>query len=103
LFEESTLKSVKKRSFPGLDQVDFSMITNLPAEFFARLLNVCNEILDRGGFILDFWKNSLVVLILKAGNNAVRLISFMFMQIHGTNIILQTKLVYRVAAFFLQH
>ena len=83
----NALKSVKKHSAPGLDQVDFSMIANLPAEFLTRLLDVYNEILDKG-FFPDFWKNSLVVLIPKADSNAVR-----------PNVILQTKLVYRVSAY----
>ena len=50
----NALKSVKKRSAPGLDQVDFSMIgevePNLPVEFLAHLLDVYNENFDKGFF-----------------------------------------------------
>lgn len=36
----NALKSAKKRSAPSLDQIDFSMIASLPAEFLTHVLDI---------------------------------------------------------------
>ncbi|XP_018364089.1 PREDICTED: RNA-directed DNA polymerase from mobile element jockey-like [Trachymyrmex cornetzi] len=66
----------KKRSAPGLDQIDHSIISSLPDEYITRLLELYNQILAQG-VIPDSWKDSLVVLIPKTDGKSVRPISLL--------------------------
>ena len=52
------------------------MLDKLPIDHKAYLLTLYNEIFEKGAFP-ESWKSSLVVLILKLDNKAVRLISLM--------------------------
>lgn len=66
----------KKRSAPGLDQIDYSIIVNLPEEELTQLLSLYNLILEQG-VLPDSWKDSLVVLIPKPGGESVRPIALL--------------------------
>jgi len=69
--------NTKHNSAPGLDQIDYTIISSLPPEFHIRiLLQIYNHIFDEGSFPIQ-WKQSLVVLISKAGNAGVRPISLL--------------------------
>lgn len=39
----SVIKSFKKRSSPGLDRIDYSIIDDLPEKYLLILLNIFND------------------------------------------------------------
>ncbi|XP_018359706.1 PREDICTED: uncharacterized protein LOC108758958, partial [Trachymyrmex cornetzi] len=61
--------SSRKNSTPGLDQVCYKMLDQLPMEHKIYLLSMFNDIFSRGTFP-DSWKTSLVIFIPKPGNKA---------------------------------
>ncbi|XP_018378524.1 PREDICTED: uncharacterized protein LOC108771118 [Trachymyrmex cornetzi] len=61
--------SSRKNSAPGLDQVCYKMLDQLPMEHETYLLSMFNEIFSREIFP-DSWKTSLVILIPQPGNKA---------------------------------
>ncbi|XP_018366240.1 PREDICTED: uncharacterized protein LOC108763266 [Trachymyrmex cornetzi] len=63
------LVTVRKRSAPGLDQVSFEMLSQLPMEYDNLLLEVFNLIFAEVSFP-ESWKSSLVVLIPKSGGQS---------------------------------
>jgi len=66
------LSSIKLRSAPGLDQIDYQIIFSLPDKY--ALLRIYNGILSEGEFPPQ-WKQSLVVLIPKSENTGIPPIS----------------------------
>ncbi|XP_018394279.1 PREDICTED: RNA-directed DNA polymerase from mobile element jockey-like [Cyphomyrmex costatus] len=70
------LESLRRNSAPGLDQICYKMMNQLPEEYETCLLAIFNEILSEGTFP-DSWKTSLIIFISKPGNRAVRPISLM--------------------------
>lgn len=70
------MSMAKKRLAPGLDQIDYSIISNLPDEYRTHLLSLYNKILSQG-VLLNSWLDSLVVLISKPGGESVRPISLL--------------------------
>ncbi|KMQ85159.1 pol-like protein [Lasius niger] len=61
---ESIIKSLKIRSSPGLDKIDYNLISSLPDFFWPILLNIFNDLLSKGAFPHS-WHHSLVFLIPK--------------------------------------
>jgi len=55
---------MKLKSAPGIDQIDFEVISALPQEYRTLLLKIYNYILFHGNFPIQ-WRHSLVVLIPK--------------------------------------
>lgn len=72
----SVLVSSRKNSAPGLDQISYEMLEQLPVEYETCLLFIFNEIFSQGIFP-NSWKTSLVIFIRKPGSKAVRPISLM--------------------------
>lgn len=68
------LKSVKRQSSPGLDQIDYNIISFLPDSFLEFLVDVFNRILQSGVFP-GSWSQSLVIFLPKPNNKGVRPIS----------------------------
>jgi len=73
---DAAVNSMKLKSAPGLDQVDYNIISSFPENFASLLLQIFNSILSEGAF-LPQWKQSLITLIPKAGSNKVRPISLL--------------------------
>jgi len=60
----AALNSMKLKSSPGLDQVDYNIISSFPEKFVFLLLQLFNKILSEGVFPPQ-WKQSLIALIPK--------------------------------------
>ena len=69
------LNSIRKNS-PGLNQISYKMLEQIPIEFETYLLSIFNEIFSKGVFPHS-WKSSLMVFIPKPGSKAIRFISLM--------------------------
>jgi len=70
------VNNAKATSAPGLDQIDYNVITSFLSEYNHILLQIYNHILEEGSFPSQ-WKQSLVVLISKPENAGVRPISLL--------------------------
>lgn len=70
----SVLSDLKIKSSPGLDQIDYKIITSLPESYLDLLLDILNEILTAGLFPPS-WGVSLVFLIPKSAPGRFRPIS----------------------------
>ncbi|XP_070153690.1 uncharacterized protein [Polyergus mexicanus] len=70
----SVIRNAKIRSSPGLDQIDYNMISALPMEYLRILLDIYNELLEDGLFPAS-WHHSLVFLIPKSTPGKYRPIS----------------------------
>lgn len=68
LFEMERALSYIRDSAPGLDQINYSMIRNLPIEALDFMLSIFNEIRYLH-FIPSGWKNQLIIPILKPSKN----------------------------------
>ncbi|KAM0731572.1 putative RNA-directed DNA polymerase from transposon X-element [Formica fusca] len=68
------IHSLKKRSSPGIDQIDYRIISHLPHEYHLLLLTAFNQIFFTGLFP-DAWRHSLVFLIPKTTPGKYRPIS----------------------------
>jgi len=77
---ESAIDSSKRKSSPGLDRIDYSIIRSLPLVFpqVSRefLLKIYNDIFSQGLFP-TLWKDSLLILLPKADGKSVRLIALL--------------------------
>ncbi|XP_018404625.1 PREDICTED: RNA-directed DNA polymerase from mobile element jockey-like [Cyphomyrmex costatus] len=71
---DRALSSVRKKSSPGLDQIDYEIILSLSSDLLKHLLEIYNDIFTLG-VLPSTWINSLVVLIPKPGVTSVRPIS----------------------------
>ncbi|XP_076301696.1 uncharacterized protein LOC143219708 [Lasioglossum baleicum] len=67
----SILRSNSK-SAPGIDNLDYNIIKNLPAEAKQELLNIFHKIWTSNEDIPQQWKTAKVVFIEKTGKNSVR-------------------------------
>jgi len=63
--EITVINNMNLKSAPGIDQIDYSVISSLPREYFKLLLSIYNKILYEGVFP-DQWK---YLLIPKPGGN----------------------------------
>jgi len=79
------VRSMKLKSAPGIDQIDYNIISSFPNEYLQLLLQLYNNVHLEGVFPTQ-WKQSLVVLILKPGTG-VRpiLLLFCFFKNYGKN------------------
>lgn len=68
------LKSFKLQSSPGLDQIDYKIISCFPGHYLEFMVGLFNRILQCGVFP-DSWKQSIVIFIPKPNNKGVRPIS----------------------------
>lgn len=68
------IKSLKTRSSPGLDRIDYKMISILPDLYLPFLLDIFNGLFDEGAFPFS-WHHSLVFLIPKNSPGKFRPIS----------------------------
>lgn len=71
------LKSVKRQSSPGLDQIDYNIISFLLDSFLEFLVGIFNRILQSGVFP-GSWSQSLVIFLPKPNNKSVRPISLTY-------------------------
>jgi len=62
---DAAIKNMKLKSVPGIDQIDYNVISSLPREYLNLLLKIYNNIFYEGIFP-DQWKHSLIVLIPKS-------------------------------------
>lgn len=69
----SVVRSSRVRSSPGIDQINYNMISSLPVEYL-QILQIYNEILNKGLFPPS-WHHSLVFLISKSTLGKYRPIS----------------------------
>lgn len=60
----SVVRNSKVRSSPGIDQVNYNIISSLLVEYLEILLDIYNELLDKNLFPPS-WHHSLVFLISK--------------------------------------
>jgi len=67
---------MKLKSAPGLDQVDYNIISSFPENFASLFLQLFNSILSEGVFPPQ-WMQSLIILIPKSGGSGVRPISLL--------------------------
>jgi len=63
-----------KKSSPGLDQIDYAILSNLPKEYYPILLSILNDLFLSGDFP-ETWSHSLVFFIPKAASKKFRPIS----------------------------
>jgi len=70
------VNNMKPKSAPGLDHIDYNIISSLPGENAQLLLQIYNNILLEGAFVTQ-WKQSLLALISKLGGTGVRPISLL--------------------------
>jgi hypothetical protein len=70
------LKSTKKRSAPGIDQIDGRILKALPADYINQLTKIFNGLFLQGAFPEE-WSESLVIFIPKPHGEGVRPISLM--------------------------
>jgi hypothetical protein len=70
------LKSMKKRSAPGIDQIDYRILKALPTNYLVQLTNIFNKLFQQGAFPEE-WTESLVVFIPKPHGGGVRPISLL--------------------------
>ncbi|XP_077278667.1 uncharacterized protein LOC143906439 [Temnothorax americanus] len=70
----SALDSMKKNSAPGLDQLDYVILTALPEFFWSKFCEIFNKLFNSGSFPED-WHTSFVIFIPKPGGKGVRPIS----------------------------
>jgi len=75
------INKAKVASVPGLDQIDYNVITSLPLEY--NKIQIYNYTLESGSFPSQ-WYQFLVVLIPKPGNNGIRP-PFLPVKNHGKN------------------
>lgn len=68
------INNLKIRSSPGIDRIDYQLISLLPPQYLKILIDVFNNILDKGSFPSS-WSHSLVFLIPKSLLNKYRSIS----------------------------
>jgi len=61
---------MKLNSAPGLDQIDYNIISSLPNEYIHLLLQIYNNTLFERTFLTQ-WKQFLVVLIPKLSSTGV--------------------------------
>lgn len=71
---EAIIKKLRIKSSPGLDQIDYSIISSLPTSYYNILLSILNELLDKG-FFPDSWTHSFASLIPKNSPEKFRPIS----------------------------
>jgi len=72
----TAIKNTKLRSAPGIDQIDYNVISSLPCEHLNLLLKIYNSILSEGSFP-NQWEQSLIVLIPKPDGSSFRSISLL--------------------------
>ncbi|XP_018368787.1 PREDICTED: RNA-directed DNA polymerase from mobile element jockey-like, partial [Trachymyrmex cornetzi] len=63
---QHAIQSTKRTSAPGLDQIDYVVIQNLPQAYLKELLAIYNGLFESGIFPED-WTRALIVLIPKSG------------------------------------
>lgn len=68
------VQNTRRRSSPGLDQIDYNMISTLPVEYLQILFDIYNDLLETGLFPVS-WHYSLVFLIPKSAPGKFRPIS----------------------------
>lgn len=68
------INNLRIRSSPGLDMIDYQLISLLSPQYLRILLDILNSILDQGTFPSS-WSHSLVFLIPKSSPNKFRPIS----------------------------
>lgn len=90
------LNTVNIDSSPGLDQIDYNIISHLPRTYLEFLIGLFNRILQSGIFP-GSWKQSIVIFIPKPNNNGVRPISL-------TSCVLKTmeKCLYNRLRWFIE-
>lgn len=71
---EATQKKLKIKPSPGLDQIDYSILSSLPTPFHKILLSILNDLFN-GGLFPESWSHSLVYLIPKNSPGKFRPIS----------------------------
>lgn len=64
LDEYKSIISTKKNSAPGLDQIPYALLQNLPILGTQILLNIFNKCLESGE-IPQQWKDTLILPIIK--------------------------------------
>ena len=70
------IDSVKTRSAPGADQIDYNIIKNLTPDSLSVLLQIYNNLFCQEIFRAE-WNKSMVVLISKPNGKGVRPISLL--------------------------
>lgn len=63
-----------KKSSPGLDQIDYTLLSNLPSDYYPLFLSILNNLFFTGYFP-ESWSHSLVYLIPKTTPGKFRPIS----------------------------
>lgn len=62
----NAIQSSKKRSAPGLDQINNQILSILPADYLNILLKIFNNLMN-SNVIPDSWRQALVIFIPKPG------------------------------------
>lgn len=63
------IQSIKrKKSSPGIDQINYKMLSQLPSEYYSLLLSTLNSIFSSGSFP-ESWRHSLVYFIPSPANS----------------------------------
>jgi len=73
---DTAVSNLKLNSAPGLDQIDYNVISSFSNKYSQLLLQIYNNILSEGTFPSQ-WKQSLMILILKPDNTGLRSISLL--------------------------
>jgi len=73
---DTAIQNMKLKSAPGMDQIDYNVISSLPREYLKLLLKIYNNILHEGIFP-NQWKHSLIVLIPKLDGSSLCPISLL--------------------------
>jgi len=68
---EFAISSSKRGSAPGLDQIDYIIIREIPNDLRLLLLDIYNDLFSQGLFPF-FWSTSLIVFIPKLGGKGLR-------------------------------
>lgn len=71
------LTQSRKSSAPGLDQINYVMLSSLPDKYKEFLLDIFNRFFQEG-VIPRSWKTSLIIFIPKPNNSGLRPISLLY-------------------------
>jgi len=92
---DAAVSSIKLKSAPGSDQVDYSIISSFPENFASLLLQLFNSILAEGVFPPQ-WKQSLITLIPKC---SIHFSLIVLPEAYGKDYLQPSSMVHRIPTY----